>query len=139
MNAANMRVSDAERAEVADRLASHFADGRLDQAEYDERLSRAMSAKTRADFAGLFEDLPGTGAPTADEGYGKPGIDAPRPPYQGRRRGPLHVVLTVALILIGLSIANHVFWGFFSPGWFFGPWWILAVVAVFILAARRRR
>jgi hypothetical protein len=136
MNTQNMRVSDAERAEVADRLATNFADGRLDQAEYDERVSRAMNAKTHADFEGLFDDLPGTGAPTGDEGYGKPGIDAP---YQGRRRGPLHVVLTVALILIGLSIANHVFWGFFSPGWFFGPWWILAVVVLIIMAARRRR
>ena len=43
-----------------DRLAEHFADGRLDQAEFDERVSRAMNAKTRADLSGLFADLPET-------------------------------------------------------------------------------
>ena len=47
---ASMRVSDAERSDVADRLAQHYGDGRLDQAELDERLSRAMSAKTQADL-----------------------------------------------------------------------------------------
>ncbi len=53
-----MRVSDAERQVVVDRLAEHFADGRLDHAEFDERVGRAMSAKTRADLTGLFADLP---------------------------------------------------------------------------------
>ena len=45
-----MRVSDAERQAVVDRLAEHFADGRLDHAEFDERVGRAMSAKTQADL-----------------------------------------------------------------------------------------
>ena len=49
-----LRVSDAERNEVADRLSRHFADGRLDQAEFKERLDAAMSAKTQGDLAGLF-------------------------------------------------------------------------------------
>ena len=55
---ATMRVSDADRAEVADQLAQHYGEGRLDQAELDERLGRAMSAKTHADLAGLTADLP---------------------------------------------------------------------------------
>src|SRR5580693_10186965 len=54
----HLRVSDAERQAVADRLGEHFAEGRLDQAEFDERAGRAMSAKTRADLSGLFDDLP---------------------------------------------------------------------------------
>ena len=54
----HMRVSDADRADVADRLARHYGDGRLDQAEFDDRISRAMTAKTVADFQGLFDDLP---------------------------------------------------------------------------------
>ena len=61
----HMRVSDAERQAVADRLAEHFSSGRLDQAEFDDRVGRAMSAKTRADLNGLFDDLPETGAPAA--------------------------------------------------------------------------
>lgn len=63
-----MRVSDADRAEIADRLAKHFSDGRLDQAEFDSRLDQAMSATTGADLAGLLADLPEgeTTAPAVD-------------------------------------------------------------------------
>jgi GntR family transcriptional regulator len=59
----HLRVSDAEREAVAVRLAEHFAAGRLDQAEFDDRVGRAMSAKTRGDLSGLFADLSETGAP----------------------------------------------------------------------------
>jgi len=63
-----MRVSDAERTMIADRLARHFSDGRLDQAEFEDRLDRAMRAKTRADLIGLLSDLPEglTGPPDRD-------------------------------------------------------------------------
>jgi GntR family transcriptional regulator len=63
----HLRVSDAEREAVADRLAEHFAAGRLDQDEFDDRVGRAMSAKTRADLSGLFADLSETGAPAVPE------------------------------------------------------------------------
>jgi Domain of unknown function (DUF1707) len=36
----HIRVSDAERTEMADRLAAHFAEGRLNQAEFDERVAQ---------------------------------------------------------------------------------------------------
>lgn len=57
---ANLRIGDAERTEVADRLAKHFSDGRLDEAEFGDRLDRAMRAKTMADLTGLLADLPET-------------------------------------------------------------------------------
>jgi hypothetical protein len=53
-----MRVSDAERMAIADRLAKHFVDGRLSETEFDERLDRAMRATTMADLTGLLSDLP---------------------------------------------------------------------------------
>jgi hypothetical protein len=53
-----MRVSDSDRSEIADLLARHFGDGRLDQAEFDQRLEQALKAKTRADLLGLIADLP---------------------------------------------------------------------------------
>jgi len=96
----NMRVSDAERQAVADRLAEHFSAGRLDQAEFDERVGRAMSAKTRADLNGLFDDLPETGAPAA--------ADGPHPHPHPRRRG--HPVLLIALIVLIAIAAAHVVW-----------------------------
>jgi len=45
---ADLRASDAERNEVADRLSRHFAEGRLDQVEFKARLDRAIGATTRA-------------------------------------------------------------------------------------------
>jgi hypothetical protein len=62
-----MRVSDADRAVVADRLARHFGDGRLDKAEFDQRLDRALRAKTRADLIALLRDLPEGLGPIGDE------------------------------------------------------------------------
>jgi hypothetical protein len=64
---ADMRVGDAERAEIADHLARHFSDGRLDEAEFSDRLDKAMRAKTMADLSGLLSDLPG-GEPAQEEG-----------------------------------------------------------------------
>jgi len=95
----HMRVSDAERQAVADRLAEHFSSGRLDQAEFDERIGKAMSAKTRADLNGLFDDLPETGAPAATD------------PTTGQlRRRHRHPVLLAALIVFVAIAAAHVVW-----------------------------
>jgi GntR family transcriptional regulator len=84
----HVRASDAEREAVADRLAEFFAAGRLDQAEFDDRVGRAMSAKTRADLSALFADLPGGGTAVVPElpagGSGPGGAGTPG----GGPRGP---------------------------------------------------
>ncbi len=54
----SLRVSDAERAQVADQLSRHYTEGRLDQDEFGRRLDQAMAAKTYRDFTGLLQDLP---------------------------------------------------------------------------------
>jgi len=83
----HLRVSDAEREAVSGRLAEHFAAGRLDQAEFADRVGRAMSAKTRGDLRGLLADLSETGAPAVPElargGGGTPGATP-----GGGSRGP---------------------------------------------------
>jgi hypothetical protein len=53
-----LRVSDAERERVTDQLAEHHAAGRLTLAELDERLSAALSARTRDELAAPLADLP---------------------------------------------------------------------------------
>lgn len=40
----DLRVSDAERDAVVTELGEHFQQGRLDQAEFDERMTKALSA-----------------------------------------------------------------------------------------------
>jgi len=57
-------VSDAERDAAAERLQVAFAEGRLADTEFDQRMRSALTARTRADLAGVTEDLPKT-APLA--------------------------------------------------------------------------
>lgn len=69
------RVGDAERERAVRVLGEHFAAGRIDETEHQERTDRAYAAKTRSELDALFEDLPyvapGTGA-TAGVGEGGP-------------------------------------------------------------------
>ncbi|MFC4002442.1 DUF1707 domain-containing protein [Prauserella oleivorans] len=53
-----LRIGTAEREEATRLLADHFAEGRLTTSEYDERVSAALAAQTRADIRPLFADLP---------------------------------------------------------------------------------
>jgi hypothetical protein len=53
-----MRVGDAEREATVSELREHFASGRLTQEEFDERLSQAFAAKTRAELDSVLRDLP---------------------------------------------------------------------------------
>ena len=53
-----LRVGDDERDAAAERLREHAARGRLTLEELDERLGRALGARTRADLAVLEDDLP---------------------------------------------------------------------------------
>jgi hypothetical protein len=143
----NMRVSDAERAEVADRLAHHFSDGRLDQAEFDERVSRAMAAKTFGDFQGLFDDLPNlAGDPSdapADTPAGSPfsapnatGTPSPAACYGLRRhrRGPLRAVLLAVLVIVAANIAWHA-----VTGWIFPGLWLVFLVAIIVMVSGNGR
>jgi Domain of unknown function (DUF1707) len=54
----DIRIGDAERDAVMVALHDHFAAGRLDRGELDERLDAALSAKTRGDLRTLVRDLP---------------------------------------------------------------------------------
>jgi hypothetical protein len=85
-----LRASDAERTAVADALAQHFSDGRLDAVELDERVQRALSAKTRGDLAGLLSDLPN--------------LDPDEPAPRRARRHDLPSFALWAALLLGLGL-----------------------------------
>lgn len=84
-----MRVSDAERDAAAAELREHFASGRLNQDELDERLAATFAAKTRGDLNALFTDLPSSGHGWASgQGSGKaPGPFGPGAQGRGPRPG----------------------------------------------------
>ena len=127
----NMRVSNAERTEVADRLAKHYGDGRLDEEEFNERLDRAMKAKTQADLHGLFADLPDSPSPVVEQ--------PPRAVVPQRRRRPLIarvafivlIVLLISAVWHAVTIPFWAFWGF-GPGGGFVPWLLIAIVAYLV-------
>lgn len=62
-----MRIDNTERARITDALCKHFADGRLDEAEFNDRAGRAAAAKTQADLAPLLADLPPLDVPYLQE------------------------------------------------------------------------
>ena len=68
----SVRASDSERDAAASRLQAAFAEGRLDDAEFDERMRAALTARTRTDLALLTTDLPAA-APAPVPDAGQPG------------------------------------------------------------------
>jgi hypothetical protein len=138
-----MRISDADRADVADRLSKHYSDGRLDQAEFNERLDRAMNAKTQADLNGLFADLPATDEPD------KAAKAVRQPDQRPRNRRPVQRVVGLILIaVVAIFAARALMWPFFGLFGFAGhvlfvpvPWILIAIVAFVCwrYATRHRR
>jgi hypothetical protein len=120
----HLRVSDAERAEVADRLSKHYADGRLDQAEFAERLDQAMAAKTQADLGGLFVDLPDLDGPNG------PVVRAPRTHPHSYRW------LLILLIVVAIASVGHLVVSLYHPWLFIG---LLAAVLLLRHDLVRRR
>ncbi|MEO3827777.1 DUF1707 and DUF4870 domain-containing protein [Actinomadura sp. B10D3] len=55
--AGDLRVSDAEREPVIQNLQDAYAEGRLDEDEFDMRVQLAMTAKTRRDLGAVTHDL----------------------------------------------------------------------------------
>ena len=95
-------------------LSRHFAEGRLDQAEFKARLDRAMGATTRGDLDGLFDDLPRL-------------ADEPSPPRPGAGVcSPLVVVVILVAVAAGSTVPIiHV------------PWVLLVVVGLLLWHRRR--
>lgn len=112
----DLRIGDAERTAVTEALQRHYAEGRLDGAELDERLERALAARTEGDLEAIVRDLPGP-RPWASA--------APRRDRPARRRRPGSRLLTGVLLLGALLLAAAVVTGFSA---------LLVVVRILFLA-----
>jgi hypothetical protein len=120
-----MRVSDADRERYAEVLRSAFAEGRLTDAELEERLRSAYAARTGADLEPLVADLPAAGL--------APIRPASEPPSSSARRRLGQIVGWYFPALICTAIwALTSFGGYFWPAWvFFG----LSIPAGFMVVA----
>jgi hypothetical protein len=63
-----IRIGDQEREDAVTRLGAHYEAGRLSADEHQQRVGEALQAKTQADLAGLFTDLPGESAASGQAG-----------------------------------------------------------------------
>ena len=112
-----LRISDADREAAIASLGEHYAAGRLDKDEFDERSDAVWTAKTGADLAPLFADLGPLHSPEPDR--------RPRSPWGRRGWWPVPFV-PVLLVLIALTALTHI------------PFVLLFVVGCFFLWGRRR-
>jgi DUF1707 SHOCT-like domain len=128
---AGLRVSDAERDAVATELGEHLKEGRLDTAEFDERVGQAVTAKTRGDLDRLLADLPRP-APVP-------------PPAPSRKPGWPLALVPIAFLVIFVAVASRGGWAHGAhPGWAHGAhpgwalwwfsWWLIPIA---IFSARR--
>ncbi len=105
-----LRIGDTEREAAASALGEHFAAGRLTREEYDDRSTAVWAARTNADVAPLFADLPTPHVPSARK---------TRPAALSRGRHFRVPWLPVILMVLVLSAVLG------------GPWWLLLVAAYF--------
>jgi hypothetical protein len=131
-----MRISDAERTEVADRLSRHYSDGRLDQEEFSRRLDQAMNATTQSDLGGLFADLPETELDSgqAAAGRSRPASAEPPRPRVRRHGGRPHRVLTFIVVIVAAIIVGNALAHWFIPLFVIG-----AIVMAWLWIGQRRR
>jgi Flp pilus assembly protein TadB len=137
----HIRVSDADRERVADRLREHFAEGRLSADELDDRIAATLTAKTFAELRRVTKDLPdperAAGAP-AGPGRGYPPPWARRGGFAMRRRRPRILPLLLLLLIAALVIpgAGWLLVAFVKVALLF---WLVASLAAVFAALRFRR
>lgn len=113
-----VRAGDDDRARATSLLSEHYAHGRLDDTELDERTSRALTAVYTDELNALFVDLPGTPVTAAVPRPSRSmATTAPRVPP----RRPWVPVLLVAAVLLVVLTRGAALWLLFAMWWFVGP------------------
>jgi hypothetical protein len=100
-----LRIGDAEREAAAHELGEHYALGRLTSEEHSERLERIWEARTAADLAPVFRDLPRPTPPRPPQ---------PKPTAAQRVRGwlpevprvPFLFKVLVAILVVWLVVTH---------------------------------
>lgn len=100
-----MRAADRDREEITEILREAYAEGRLDQAELDERTDAALRARTWGELRRLTADIPPS-VPGAD----LPSAEVKRPGSPLVRRGvslsTLALTAVFACVVIGAAARN---------------------------------
>ena len=150
-----IRASDADRDVVVDALREAYAEGRLTQEEWDERMSAAYASRTWGQLRELTADLPvqpvlGADVPgrhlpvpaappasppwrVPDDPMAEPGTEAPGEPpaTTGRPRRPVGIFIPVLIWTLLVAHGAAVFPALFVVA-------VIFVLAVSISGIRRR-
>ncbi len=89
----SLRAATADRERTVDVLKAGFAEGRLTQDEYNDRMAQAYEARTYGELAGLTADLPAGPMPPAAQF-----------PMVAPTRRPRTNSMAVASMLLGLGV-----------------------------------
>jgi hypothetical protein len=115
-----LRASDADRDRAAERLRAAAGEGRLSADELEERLERALAARTVAELTPLVSDLPA-------------------PPPARRPRAVLRPALAARPDLgpfVGVSVMLVAIWALTGMGYFWPVWPIMGWGISFLAPGR---
>jgi hypothetical protein len=114
----SIRAADADRERVAERLRKSHAEGRLDMAEFQERLERCYEAKTQGELGELVGDLPREEQQTTQRSLAR--LLPPRPGLV-----PLVPILIALFIVAAVLSGHHIFWLWIPLGFLIWrtSWW----------------
>ena len=128
----SMRVSDADRDRAIAELSEHYQAGRITTEEFEDRSGRALQARTTADLADLFTDLPRRQAPATGATATGAASTAPVAPARAwPARVPVAPVTILAVIAVLALLSGHLFHIAWVP--------VVAIIVVRLLAGGRDR
>jgi Domain of unknown function (DUF1707) len=150
----HQRFTETDRDKIAGRLRDAFADGRLDQAEFNQRLDTLYDVTTYGELEPLVRDLPPVRTYKTPE-VAKTAPSTPPPGQFPARPRPPHghtvqppgrggagaiggfgsVVLINVVIWAVIGIANGGDFPYFWPVWLLIPW---AIITIGTLGGRKR-
>ena len=122
----SIRASDADRERIVEILREHTAAGRIDAAEFEDRMAAAYNAKTMGALAELTTDLP---VDLAEHGRRQAELARrakPRRPVSRKLREEVSGLASLGVVLT-------VVW-FISGGGYFWPAWPLGIMGALMLA-----
>jgi hypothetical protein len=124
----SLRVSDADRDRAIAELSEHYQAGRLTTEEFEDRTGRALQARTSADLAALFTDLPRRQAPVTSAAASAPAS----PGRSWPARMPVVPFAILAVVAVLALLSGHPFHLAWLP--------VVAIIVVrFLVGGGRRR
>jgi uncharacterized protein DUF1707 len=111
-----LRISDADRDRAISELSEHYQAGRLTTEELEDRTAQALQARTAAELAALFTDLPRQYPPVTTAA-----APPPAAPYSPARMAPLAII---AVVVLAAVVTGH-------PG-------LIALLPILVLLIVRR-